>query len=96
MGISLAYFAYALTFVLHAIAFVLLLEWIFRWLPGSALNSIRRILFQASFPFLKVGEVFGVRWGKFDAGPLLIVVLLLLLSRLWLPGLVLLSYSLRA
>jgi uncharacterized protein YggT (Ycf19 family) len=96
MGISLAYFAYALTFVLHVIAFVLLLEWIFRWLPGAALNSIRRILFQVSFPFLKVGEVFGFRWGKFDASPLLMIVILLLLSRLWLPWLVLLSYTLRA
>ena len=95
MGISLAYFTYTLTLVVHVIAFVLLLEWVFRWLPGAVFNSVRRILFQASFPFLKVGEVFGVRWGKFDVGPLLMIVLLLLLSRLWLPWLVLLSYSLR-
>jgi uncharacterized protein YggT (Ycf19 family) len=96
MGICLAYFTYALTLVIHVIALALMLEWIFRWLPGVVFNPVRRILFQVSFPFLKVGEIFGLRWGKFDAGPLLMVVLLLLLSRLWLPWLVLLSYSLRA
>ena len=95
MGIGIAYFIYALTLVLHAIAFILILEWAVHWLPGAFWNPLRRALFRFSYPFLKAGEIFGVRWGNFDATPLVAAALLLLVTRWGLPWLVLLSYSLR-
>jgi hypothetical protein len=95
MGLLLSDFAYALTLLLHLAALLIALEWLSHQIPGAGLNPARKALFKATYPFLKLGSLLGLRRAAFDLTPGVLIVLLLLVSRLGLPWIAWLGFSLR-
>ena len=96
MAIFLSSLGYVLLIVLNLMAFILILEWLFYSLPGSAFNGIRKILFRVSYPFLSWGErFFTIRWASFNSRGLLTALLLWTMSYLGVPWLILYGYFLR-
>ncbi len=96
MAIFIADLAYLLGLFCYLGAFLLLLEWFVHLLPGSSLNSARRLLFLASFPLLEWSEsVLPLKWGGFKSRGLFTAVLFLIIARYLVPWLVLFSFSMR-
>ena len=95
MGIILCDFTYALTLFLHLTALLIGLEWIGHQIPGAGFNPARKFLFKTTYPFLKLGAFLGLRRASFDWTPGVMIVLLLLVSRLGLPWIAWLGFSLR-
>jgi hypothetical protein len=82
-------FLYFLSFFITLIALVLILEWVFYFVPGAQLNSIRKMLFNVSYPFLSWSErFFSIRIGLFNSRGLFTAVLLLAVVYLGIPWLV--------
>ena len=96
MGYFLADLAYLLTLLCDLGALLLFLEWLVHALPGGWLNSVRKGLFEASFPLLKWSDNFlSLRCGTFNSRGLVTALLLLILGRCAIPWLVFFSYTLR-
>lgn len=96
MGQVLALLADFLLVLLDLSALLLVLEWFVHFLPGTALHPVRRILFNTTFPILKLNQYFlSLKWGRFDTRGLLLALFFWFLGRFGVPWLVLLSYSLR-
>jgi len=89
-------FAYLLTVLLDLISFVLILEFVFYFVPSALLNKIRKALFRLTFPWLSWSDrFFSVRIGLFNSRGLFTALLLWGVSYLGVPWLIILSYSLR-
>jgi hypothetical protein len=95
MGIILCDFAYALTLLLHLAALLIGLAWISHQMPGAGFNPARKFLFKTTYPFSKLGTLLGLRRAAFDWTPGVMIVLLLLVSRLGLPWIAWIGFSLR-
>jgi len=95
VGLFLSALAYGLTFLLHLAALLIALEWALRALPAAGLNPLRRFLFKALFPLLKLGQALGMNREGFDLTPGFLMVTILLFSRWILPWMALAGYHLR-
>jgi hypothetical protein len=95
MGIVLSDLTYLLTLLLHLTALLLALEWIGHQIPGARLNYARKVLFKATYPFLKWGALLGLRRAGFDLTPAVMIVFVLMVSRLGLPWIALIGFSSR-
>ena len=95
MGILLSDLTYLLTLFLHLTALLIALEWISHQIPGAGFNSTRKVLFKVTYPFLKLGALWGLRRAGFDWTPAVMIVFILMVSRLGLPWIALLGFSLR-
>jgi hypothetical protein len=89
-------FAYFLTALLDLLSLLLVLEWIFYFLPGGFLNGIRKVLFYITYPLLGWSDRFlSIRLGLFNSRGLFTALLLWEVSYLGMPWLIIFSYSLR-
>jgi len=97
MAYLVADIAYLAAVLCNLGALLLALEWLVHFMPGAALNPVRRMLFLFTFPMLKFSDrFFPVKWGTFNSRGLLMAVFLIVISRYGVPWLVLLSYSMRS
>jgi hypothetical protein len=96
MASLLSDFAYFLTALLDLAGLVLVLEWLFYFLPGAWLNGIRKVFFYTTYPLLEWSDrFFSIRLGGFNSRGLFTAFLLWGISYLGVPWLILFSYSLR-
>ncbi|MGH7739329.1 MAG: hypothetical protein ACREL1_04210 [bacterium] len=95
MGFFLNDLVYGLTLLLHLAVLLIALEWAFHFLPGVGLHPVRRFLFNAVFPFSKLGDRLGLRGQNYNWTPGVMIVLILLVSRLGLPWIAYFGFSIR-
>jgi len=87
---------YVFSALLRFTVLVLVLEWIFFFLPAVKFNGIRRVLFKiSSFLLSWTSDFFSIQYGAFRFRGLLFAFLLWMASFYGVPWLVLFSYSLR-
>ena len=90
-------FAYLLTALLNLMALLLILEWIFYFMPGAPFNGIRKIFFYLTYPLLVWSDrFFSVRLDLFNSRGLFTALLLWGVGYLGVAWLILFSYSLRS
>ena len=88
--------AYLLAFLLNIAGLLLMAECVLHWVPGTALNPLRRAFFQICFPLLNFSDMFlSIRWDRFHSRGLLTAILLFLISYIGVPWLVYFSFALR-
>ena len=96
MAFFLSDFNYLLTALLDMAGLLLVLEWLFYFLPGASLNGIRKVLFYITYPLLGWSDrFFSIRFDLFNSRGLFTALLLWGVSYLGVPWLILFSYSLR-
>ena len=96
MASLLSDFGYLLIVLLDMAALLLILEWLFYFLPGASLNGIRKVFFYITYPLLEWSDrFFSIRLGFFNSRGLFTAFLLWGISYLGVPWLILFSYSLR-
>jgi hypothetical protein len=85
-----------LAFLLNVVGILLIVEWVFHWTPGAALNPLRRVFFRVCFPLLNFSDrYFSFQLGKFRTRGLLTAILFFMISHFGVPWLVYFSYALR-
>jgi len=94
MGTIIAWLAYGVGAGFFAAASLLLAYGFFQMIPGAFGSSLRRFLFNACHPWLKVAErMFPVQVAGWNGTPFLAAAVLFVLCRFAVPWLVLWGYA---